>query len=91
MDGDGVFVDRLCWRMAVFRRDDDCCAAKETCDGHLELWADSTQIYELCDALPAHCFDINGRQLAAMPPDIRPASRLEILAWAPRMKKFLAM
>jgi hypothetical protein len=85
------FVDRLCWRMAVFRRDDDCCSAKESCDGDLELWTDGAQLYELCTAFPAHCFDINGRQLASTPPKLRPASRLEILAGAPRMKKFLAM
>jgi hypothetical protein len=69
-----AFLDRLCWRLAVYRSG-DC----ERCDGDLEVWTDGTRLIRVCDSLGCS-FDSAGRHIGSPPGNLRPATRTEITA-----------
>ncbi len=68
------FVDRLCWSLGVFGRDDDCCPR---CYGELELWSNGSATFERCDFLGC-CFDARGANVTPSEA-LRPARRDEVL------------
>jgi len=68
-------VDALCWRLAVFARDDDVCPR---CQGDLELWTDGTVFFEHCTLLGC-LFEAAGARVTSPPHGLRPATRAEVL------------
>jgi hypothetical protein len=71
-------VDALCWRLAVFQREDDSCPV---CQSDLELWTDGRATFEICILLGC-CIAANGTQVPP-PAGLRPATRDEVLARYP--------
>jgi hypothetical protein len=72
-------VDKLCWKLVLFTREDDSCPV---CQGDLGVWTDGHEELEVCDLLGC-CFDARGRQCSA-PPGLRPATRAQVLRRHPR-------